>query len=119
MLCILTGMYRGLRDLLGGGARESRVGTVLAVQRGAHRVRGRLQHGQDHDRRQRGHLRHHRRGGARVRGRVAPPLPHRAPTAHPAAREDAQPMLRRTHRHAEPQRPSVLVSYARRVWKAA
>lgn len=67
-------MHRGLRDLPGGGPRESRDGAVLPMPRGAHRLRRRLEHGQDNDSGKRGHLRDYRRGRAYIRRSLATPL---------------------------------------------
>lgn len=109
-------MYRGVRDLPGGGAREPGDGPVRAVPRGAHGVGRRLQHGQDHDRGQRRHLRHHRGGRAGVRGGVAAARAHRTPPS--AARQAAGRLLRRA-RHAQPRRPALLARHPRRVRQAA
>lgn len=118
-MLLSPGMHRGLRDLPGGGARKPGDGALRAVPRGAHGVCRRLQHGQDHDRGQRGHLRHDRGGRAGVRGRLAPPLAHHAPPAPAGAREDAESLLRRTDWNPEPQRAAVLPGDSGRVRQAA
>lgn len=115
----VAGMHRGLRDLLGGGTRESRNSTVLTMSRSAYGFCRCLQHGQNHNSRQRRHMRHYRGGSASVRGGVSAPVADGAPPAHAGGREAGQPVLRRPHRHAEPQRAPVLASNAWRFWKAA
>lgn len=62
-------MHRRLRDLPGGNQHYTGKRTVQSMSRGQNGELAHVEHGQDHDRRERGDLRHDCRRGDHLRGR--------------------------------------------------
>lgn len=74
-------MHRGLRGLAGGDQHHAGERAVQPMPRGPDGELAYLEHGQDHDRRERGDLRHDRRRGHHLRGGEST---SRSETAHVA-----------------------------------
>lgn len=78
LLFDLAGVHRGLRGLAGRDQHHASERAVQSVPRGQDGELADLEHGQDHDRRERGDLCHDRRRGDHLRGSESTPRPKAA-----------------------------------------
>lgn len=85
-----AGMHRGVRDLAGGDQYHTGECAVQPVPRGQNGELAHLEHGQDHDRRERRDLRYDCRRGDHLRGRESTPRPQAAYPAQYRSNEDGR-----------------------------